>query len=487
MKRVVANENWSLFCPNEAKGLYNVWGTEFEELYAKYEAEGKARRVVKAQDLWYAILEAQIETGTPYLLFKDACNRKSNQQNLGTIKCSNLCTEVIEYSAPDEVAVCNLASLSLPKFVNETDHIFYHDKLFEVVKHVTYNLNAIIDGNYYPVEEARRSNLRHRPVGIGIQGLADAFLKMRYPFESPEAKKLNREIFETIYFAALTASNELAERDGCYETFKGSPASKGILQFDMWDGQTQHSGRWDWDGLVKRIRETGLRNSLLVAPMPTASTSQILGNNECFEPYTSNIYNRRVLAGEFTVLNKYLLRDLEQLGLWTPEMKQKIIANKGSVQKIDEIPTEIKALYKVAWEIKGRGLIDMAADRGRYIDQSQSFSYFVAQPNVKNLSTMHMHGWKQGLKTGMYYLRRLPVADAIQFTVTPSAVTAAARIDAAVSPKEKLVAAGVDMPPVSAAEIMSTTSPKHRAPLTFAEEVVGDICRMEEGCLVCGS
>jgi ribonucleoside-diphosphate reductase alpha subunit len=413
MRRVEANGEWSLFCPNEAPGLCDVWGEEFEALYAKYEKEGRARKKVKAQDLWFAMLESQIETGTPYILFKDACNRKSNQQNLGTIRSSNLCTEIIEYSSADEVAVCNLASLSLPNFVK--DGKFDHDKLYEVTYHVTGNLNRVIDINYYPIPEAKTSNLRHRPIGIGVQGLADVFLKLRLPFDSDKAKELNREIFETIYFAALTASCELAIEEGPYSTFKGSPASKGTLQFDMW-GVTP-SKRWNWAKLKGDIIQFGLRNSLLVAPMPTASTSQILGNQEASEPYTTNIYSRRVLAGEFTVLNKYLLDDLMKLGLWTPELKNQIIAERGSVQNIANIPDDIKALYKTVWEIKMRDLMDMAADRGAFIDQSQSFNCFMANPTSAKLSSMHFYGWKKGLKTGCYYLRTQNVVNAIQFTV----------------------------------------------------------------------
>ncbi len=413
MRRVEANEDWSLFCPNEAPGLFDVWGAEFDALYAKYEQEGRYRKKIKAQDLWFSILESQIETGTPYILFKDACNRKSNQQNLGTIRSSNLCCEIVEYSSPDEVAVCNLASLSLPAFVK--DGKFDHDKLFEVTYHVTGNLNRVIDINYYPIPEAKKSNLRHRPIGIGVQGLADVFIKLRLPFDSPEAKKLNSEIFETIYFAALTASKDLAIGCVAYETFQGSPASRGILQFDMW-GITP-SKRWDWATLKEEIIGGGLRNSLLVAPMPTASTSQILGNQEASEPYTTNIYSRRVLAGEFTVLNKYLLDDLMKLGLWTPAMKNQIIAERGSVQNIASIPQDIKDLYKTVWEIKMKDLIDMAADRGAFIDQSQSFNCFVANPTPAKLTSMHFYGWKKGLKTGCYYLRTQNVVNAIQFTV----------------------------------------------------------------------
>jgi ribonucleoside-diphosphate reductase alpha chain len=413
MKRVEANGQWSLFCPNEAPGLSECWGPGFEALYEKYEQEGRARKTIKAQDLWFAILDSQIETGTPYMLYKDAANGKSNQQNLGTIKSSNLCTEIMEYTSAEEVAVCNLASLALPRFV--IDGKFDMQKLFDVTYEVTKNLNKIIDNNYYPVEEARTSNLRHRPIGLGVQGLADAFIKLRLPFESDLAKILNKNIFETIYFAAMTASKDLAKEYGPYETFKGSPLSKGIFQFDMWN--VQPTDRWDWESLRKEVMETGVRNSLLVAPMPTASTSQILGNNECFEPYTSNIYSRRVLSGEFIIVNKHLLKDLVNLGLWNNDMKNKIIANNGSVQNIKEIPADIKELYKTVWEIKQRNLIDMAADRGAFICQSQSLNLFVDTPTVAKLTSMHFYAWKQGLKTGMYYLRTQAATQAVQFTI----------------------------------------------------------------------
>jgi len=417
MRRVEENGNWSLFCPNEAPGLSTTWGEEFEKLYEKYENEGKARRTVKAQELWFAILESQIETGTPYMLYKDACNKKSNQQNLGTIKSSNLCTEIVEYTAPDEVAVCNLASIALPRFV--IDGKFDHEKLYEVTKVVTKNLNKIIDVNYYPVEEAKRSNMRHRPIGIGIQGLADAFILLRMPFDSDEATKLNKEIFETLYFAAMTASMELAKEQGPYETYEGSPVSKGIFQYDMWD--VTPSDRWNWEELKEKVKEHGVRNSLLLAPMPTASTSQILGNNECFEPYTSNIYTRRVLSGEFIVVNKYLLKDLVSLGLWSPELKNKIIKNNGSIQNISEIPEPIKDLYKTVWEIKQRTVIDMAADRGAYICQSQSLNLFLQDVDFAKLTSMHFYTWNKGLKTGMYYLRTKSAVDAIKFTVETQA------------------------------------------------------------------
>ncbi|HZE86365.1 MAG TPA: ribonucleoside-diphosphate reductase subunit alpha, partial [Puia sp.] len=413
MKRVEADGDWSLFCPHESPGLADCWGEEFEKLYTSYEARGKARKKVRAQDLWFAILDAQIETGTPYLLYKDSANRKSNQQNLGTIRSSNLCTEIIEYTSPDEVAVCNLASLALPRFV--IGGKFDHDKLYEVTYEVTKNLNKIIDNNYYPVEEARNSNTRHRPIGLGVQGLADAFILLRLPFESDKAKQLNREIFETIYFAAMTASKDLAKIAGPYATFAGSPASKGVFQFDMWN--TEPSLRWDWYRLKDEVIKHGIRNSLLVAPMPTASTSQILGNNECFEPYTSNIYVRRVLSGEFVVVNKHLLKDLVELNLWNDEMKNRIILHNGSVQQIEEIPDAVKEIYKTVWEIKQRNLIDMAADRGAYICQSQSLNLFVETPSAGKLTSMHFYAWKSGLKTGMYYLRTQAASQAVQFTV----------------------------------------------------------------------
>ena len=415
MQRVENNEEWSLFCPKEAPGLADCYGEEFERLYHKYEREGKARETVKAQDLWFEILEAQIETGTPYMLYKDAANRKSNQQNLGTIKSSNLCTEIIEYTAPDEVAVCNLASIALPRFINEKG-LFDHQKLYEVTYTATKNLNKVIDINYYPVPEARNSNMRHRPIGLGVQGLADTFSQLRMPFDSPEARGLNVDIFETIYFAAMTASKDLAKQQGPYETFAGSPLSKGTFQFDMWGVEPQ-SGRWDWETLRKEVQTHGVRNSLLVAPMPTASTSQILGNNECFEPYTSNIYTRRVLSGEFIVVNKHLLKDLIKLGLWNDEMKNTLIAANGSIQNIEGIPANIKELYRTVWEIPQKAVLDMAADRGAYICQSQSLNIHIQDPNFGKLTSMHFYAWKKGLKTGMYYLRTKAAADAIKFTV----------------------------------------------------------------------
>jgi ribonucleoside-diphosphate reductase alpha chain len=419
MKRVKNNETWTLMCPHECPGLSDTHSEEFEALYTKYEAEGKGRKTINAQDLWFKILESQIETGTPYMLYKDAANAKSNQQNLGVIKSSNLCTEIIEYTAPDEVAVCNLASLALPKYVTEQG-VFDHDKLFEVTYQATLNLNKIIDENYYPVEEAKNSNLRHRPIGLGVQGLADAFILLGLPFESEEARALNREIFETIYFASMSASKDLAIKEGAYSTFEGSPVSKGIFQFDMW-GVTP-SNRWEWDLLKEEVKKHGVRNSLLLAPMPTASTAQILGNNECFEPYTSNIYTRRVLSGEFIIVNKHLLKDLVKEGLWNMEMRQKIMAANGSVQNIPEIPARLKELYKTAWEISQKAIIDQAADRGAFICQSQSLNIFMEQANFGKLTSMHFYGWEKGLKTGMYYLRTKAATDAIKFTIDKSMV-----------------------------------------------------------------
>lgn len=420
MKRVENNEMWSLFCPNEAPGLADCYGDDFEKLYLKYEKEEKYTKQVKAQDLWFEVLEAQIETGTPYMLYKDAANKKSNQKNLGTIKSSNLCTEIMEYTSPDEVAVCNLASIALPKFVTEEGK-FDHQQLYDITYVVTKNLNKVIDVNYYPVEEARTSNMRHRPIGIGVQGLADAFIMLKMPFDSEEARGLNADIHETIYFAAMTASKDIAKEEGAYETFKGSPVSKGIFQFDMW-GVNPASGRWDWDSLKKEVKKHGVRNSLLVAPMPTASTSQILGNNECFEPYTSNIYTRRTLSGEFIVVNKHLMKDLIEMGLWNDAMKNRLIAANGSVQDIPEIPQNIKDLYKTVWEISQKAIIDMAADRGAYICQSQSMNVHIQDPNFGKLTSMHFYAWKRGLKTGMYYLRSKAATDAIKFTVDKAAV-----------------------------------------------------------------
>ncbi|TGZ81591.1 ribonucleoside-diphosphate reductase large subunit [Ascodesmis nigricans] len=429
MKRVEKNQDWSLFCPNEAPGLADVYGEEFEELYTKYEnTPGLARQTIKAQKLWHAILDAQVETGNPFMLYKDAANKKSNQKNLGTIKSSNLCTEIIEYSGPDEVAVCNLASIALPAFVDIANETYDFQKLHDVTKVVIKNLNKIIDVNYYPVQEAKNSNMRHRPVGVGVQGLADAFLALRMPFDSSEARQLNLQIFETIYHAAVEASTELAEVEGTYETYEGSPASQGILQYDMWN--VKPTDLWDWDELKAKVKKHGLRNSLLVAPMPTASTSQILGYNECFEPYTSNIYSRRVLAGEFQIVNPWLLKDLVEMGLWGDSMKNRIIAANGSIQHITNIPDDIKALYKTVWEISQKTILDMAADRmspsylmgAAFIDQSQSLNIHMQNPTKGKLTSMHFYGWKKGLKTGMYYLRTQAAAAAIQFTVDKAAL-----------------------------------------------------------------
>ncbi|EPH09661.1 ribonucleoside-diphosphate reductase, alpha subunit [Myroides odoratimimus CCUG 12700] len=416
MQRVEADEKWTLMCPNECPGLCDVYGEEFEQLYLKYENEGKGRRTIKARELWEAVLEAQIETGTPYMLYKDAANAKSNQKNLGVIRSSNLCTEIMEYTSPDEVAVCNLASISLPMFVE--DGQFNHQFLFDVTKRITRNLNRVIDRNYYPVEEAYNSNMRHRPVGLGVQGLADAFIMMRMPFTSPEAKQLNQEIFETIYFAALTASMEMAKEEGAYSTFEGSPISKGEFQYNMWGVKDEElSGRWDWASLRKEVMTSGVRNSLLLAPMPTASTSQILGNNEAFEPYTSNIYTRRVLSGEFIVVNKHLLKDLVELGLWNEDLKQEIMRANGSIQHIDFIPADIRELYKTVWELSMKDIIDMSRQRGYFIDQSQSLNLFMEGANYAKLTSMHFYAWKSGLKTGMYYLRTKSAVDAIKFTL----------------------------------------------------------------------
>jgi len=434
MRRVEENGEWSLFCPHEAPGLAECYGKDFENLYEKYEKEGRARKTIKAQELWFAILEAQVETGTPYMLFKDAANRKSNQKNLGTIKSSNLCTEILEYTAPDEVAVCNLASLALPKYV--INGKFDHQKLYDVTYVATLNLNKIIDVNYYPVPEAEKSNKRHRPIGLGVQGLADTFILMRMPFESDEARQLNIDIHETMYYAAMTASKDLAAKLGPYETFKGSPVSKGIFQFDMW-GVTPSSGRYDWEALKREVKKHGVRNSLLVAPMPTASTSQILGNNECFEPYTSNIYTRRVLSGEFVVVNKHLLKDLIKLNLWDDKMKNRLIEMNGSVQNINNIPQNIKDLYKTAWEIKGKTLIDMSADRGAYVCQSQSLNIFMNEANFGKLTSMHFYAWNKGLKTGMYYLRTKSASNAIQFTVEKQAEVHGAPDAATIADAEK--------------------------------------------------
>ena len=426
MKRVEENGNWSLFCPDKAKGLSDVYGKEFEELYTKYEEEGLANTTMPAADLWKAILRSQTETGTPYMLYKDACNSKSNQKNLGVIKSSNLCTEIIEYTDKDETSVCNLASIALPKYVNKETKSFDFVKLHEVTKVVTKNLNRVIDRNFYPVETAKRSNMRHRPIGLGVQGLADVFILCGLPFDCEESRTMNAHIFETIYHASLEASSELAEVDGSYETFDGSPASQGILQPDMWEGETKFSGRYDWDAMRERVKTNGLRNSLLLAPMPTASTAQILGNNECFEPYTTNIYLRRTLAGEFVVVNNHLVNALKERGLWSKEMKDLMVKAGGSIQNIVDIPDDIKNLYKTVWEISQKCIIDMAADRGRFIDQSQSMNLFMESPTMSKLSSMHMYAWKSGLKTGMYYLRSKAKARPIQFSLEPDCVACSA-------------------------------------------------------------
>jgi ribonucleoside-diphosphate reductase alpha chain len=415
MKRVQENGVWTLMCPNECPGLYDVWGEEFETLYTSYEAAGKGRKTIKAHELWEKILESQIETGTPYMLYKDAANRKSNQKNLGTIRSSNLCTEIMEFTSKDEIAVCNLASISLPMFVE--NGVFNHDLLFKVTKRVTRNLNKVIDRNYYPVIEGENSNKRHRPIGLGVQGLADAFIMLRLPFTSPEAKKLNQEIFETLYFAAVTASMEMAVEEGAYSSFAGSPMSKGEFQYNMWGIKDEElSGRWDWVSLRKEVIKNGVRNSLLVAPMPTASTSQILGNNEAFEPYTSNIYTRRVLSGEFIIVNKHLLQDLVKLGLWDENLKQELMRENGSVQNLN-IPQDLKDLYKTVWEMSMKDIIDMSRDRGYFVDQSQSLNLFMQNANYAKLTSMHFYAWQSGLKTGMYYLRTKAAVDAIKFTL----------------------------------------------------------------------
>ena len=421
MKRVEADSHWSLFCPHEAPGLADCYGAEFERLYTQYEAEGRAKKTIRAQDLWFHVLETQIESGSPYMLYKDSINEKSNQKNLGTIKSSNLCTEIMEYTSPDEVAVCNLASVALNRFVDLKTKTYDFKKLYDVVYRMTLNLNRIIDINYYPVPEARNSNMRHRPIGLGIQGLADTFFLMRLPFESQEALNLDREIFETIYFAGLSASNELAQKHGHYESYQGSPISQGKLSFDLW-GAKPVSKLWDWDALRAKIAKHGVRNSLLVAPMPTASTSQILGNNECFEPITSNIYVRRVLSGEFAVVNKYLVNDLIELGIWDDRMRQEIISNNGSVASINRIPEEIKELYKTVWEIKQRSIIDHAAIRSPFIDQGMSMNIHMEVANFGKLSSMHFYAWKAGLKTGLYYLRTRSAVNAVKFTVDQNSI-----------------------------------------------------------------
>ncbi len=487
MKRVESNEEWTLMCPNECPGLFTTHSEEFEKLYTGYEAAGKGRKTIKARDLWEKILESQIETGTPYMLYKDAANRKSNQKNLGTIRSSNLCTEILEYTSSDEVAVCNLASIALPMFVKNGE--FDHKELFRVTKRVTKNLNMVIDRNYYPVKEAENSNMRHRPIGLGVQGLADTFIMLRLPFTSDAAKTLNQEIFETLYFAAVTASMEQAKTDGPYSSFKGSPISKGEFQHNLWGIKNSDlSGRWDWDKLRKTVMKHGLRNSLLVAPMPTASTSQILGNNECFEPYTSNIYTRRVLSGEFIVVNKHLLEDLVNLGLWNEELKQQLMRSNGSVQDIDIIPQDIKELYKTVWELSMKDIIDMARHRGYFIDQSQSLNLFMENANYSKLTSMHFYGWKSGLKTGMYYLRTKSAVDAIKFTLdntkkkeVPVSIAAEAEM---ASTLENSLESSISIAAVNQQEVTVE-------PLT-TEEMKALISKSREGqaeddCLMCGS
>ncbi|RZJ63185.1 MAG: ribonucleoside-diphosphate reductase subunit alpha, partial [Flavobacterium sp.] len=482
MKRVQEDSTWTLMCPNECPGLYDVYGEEFEAMYTSYEEQGKGRKTIKARELWEKILESQIETGTPYMLYKDAANRKSNQKNLGTIRSSNLCTEIMEYTAADEIAVCNLASISLPMFIE--NNAFNHDLLFEVTKRVTKNLNKVIDRNYYPVPEAENSNMRHRPVGLGVQGLADAFILLRMPFTSDEAKKLNQEIFETLYFAAVTASMEMAKEEGPYSTFAGSPISQGEFQYNLW-GLTDEdlSGRWDWKSLRKEVMKHGVRNSLLVAPMPTASTSQILGNNEAFEPYTSNIYTRRVLSGEFIVVNKHLLEDLVNRGLWSEDLKQQIMRHNGSVQNIDAIPADLKELYKTVWEMSMKDIIDMSRQRGYFIDQSQSLNLFMQDANYAKLTSMHFYAWQSGLKTGMYYLRTKSAVDAIKFTLNndkkeePIAVAEEVAVSAVAEPVN-IVRQEVAAPVV---EVQAIDPSEFRAMLERSQNAAPDDCEM------CGS
>jgi ribonucleoside-diphosphate reductase alpha chain len=487
MKRVEQNAEWTLMCPNECPDLYDCHGEEFEKLYTQYEKDGKGRKTIQARELWDKILESQIETGTPYMLYKDAANRKSNQKNLGTIRSSNLCTEILEYTSEEEIAVCNLASIALPMFVEEGK--FNHQKLFDVTKRVTKNLNRVIDRNYYPVKEAENSNMRHRPVGLGVQGLADTFIQLRLPFTCEEAKTLNQEIFETLYFAAVTASVEEAEKDGAYKTYKGSPMSKGEFQYNLWGIKDEElSGRWDWPALRKDVKKHGVRNSLLVAPMPTASTSQILGNNECFEPYTSNIYTRRVLSGEFIVVNKHLLEDLVNLGLWNEDMKQELMQANGSIQKIKGIPEDIKELYKTVWEMSMKDIIDMSRHRGYFIDQSQSLNLFMEGATMAKLTSMHFYGWKSGLKTGMYYLRTKSAVDAIKFTLDNEKTTKSE------SDKSKQTAAAVKVPEPTAAvtaAIDPQTNPAAAVePLSPAElkQMLEQSKKSEDDdCLMCGS
>jgi len=478
MKRVEEDADWTLMCPHECPGLYDVHSEEFESLYTRYEAEGKGRKTVKAREVWEKITESQIETGTPYMLYKDAANRKSNQKNLGTIRSSNLCTEIMEYTSPDEIAVCNLASIALPMFVKAGK--FDHDELFKVTKRVTKNLNKVIDRNYYPVKEAENSNKRHRPVGLGIQGLADTFIMLRMPFTSDEAKALNSDIFETMYFAAVTASNELAEVEGPYETYEGSPMSQGEFQFNLWGVKDEElSGRWDWAGLRKKIEKSGVRNSLLVAPMPTASTSQILGNNEAFEPYTSNIYTRRVLSGEFIVVNKHLLHDLVELGLWNDDLKDAIMRANGSIQNIDGMPQDLKDLYKTVWELSMKDIIDMSRQRGYFIDQSQSLNLFMEGATISKLTSMHFYAWKSGLKTGMYYLRTKSPVDAIKFTLKTNSEVEKPSVDASVDTSLPSAEAKATTPIISTEGSMSPD--ELRALIAQSKEGEGD------DCLMCGS
>lgn len=487
MKRVEENSTWTLMCPNECPGLYDCHGEEFEKLYLKYEKDGKGRKTIQARELWDKILESQIETGTPYMLYKDAANRKSNQKNLGTIRSSNLCTEILEYTSKDEVAVCNLASIALPMFVQ--DGKFNHEELFYVTKRVTKNLNRVIDRNYYPVKEAENSNMRHRPVGLGVQGLADTFIKMRLPFTCEEAKTLNQEIFETLYFAAVTASVEEAEKDGAYKTYKGSPMSKGEFQHNLWGIKDEElSGRWDWTGLRQKVKKHGVRNSLLVAPMPTASTSQILGNNECFEPYTSNIYTRRVLSGEFIVVNKHLLEDLVNLGLWNEDMKQKLMQANGSIQKINGIPDDIKELYKTVWEMSMKDIIDMSRHRGYFIDQSQSLNLFMEGATMAKLTSMHFYAWKSGLKTGMYYLRTKSAVDAIKFTLDNTKAQKGGvsdTVEAPISVKEKSATAVVTA--TAQKETKTAVAVEPLNPAELKQMLEQSKKNEDDDCLMCGS
>jgi ribonucleoside-diphosphate reductase alpha chain len=480
MKRVEQNAEWTLMCPNECPDLFNVHGDEFDKLYLKYESEGKGRKTIKARELWEKILESQIETGTPYMLYKDAANRKSNQKNLGTIRSSNLCTEIMEYTSPDEVAVCNLASIALPMFIK--DDAFDHQALFDVTVRVTKNLNRVIDRNYYPVIEAQNSNFRHRPVGLGVQGLADAFIMLRLPFTSDKAKELNQEIFETLYFAALTASTEEAKNDGPYESYKGSPISKGEFQHNLWGIKDEElSGRWDWATLRKTIKKQGVRNSLLVAPMPTASTSQILGNNECFEPYTSNIYTRRVLSGEFIVVNKHLLEDLVDRGLWNEDMKEELMRNNGSVQSIEGIPDDLKELYRTVWEMSMKDIIDMSRQRGYFIDQSQSLNLFMEGATMAKLTSMHFYGWKSGLKTGMYYLRTKSAVDAIKFTLDNTKKVKKIPVAEVMETTVTQTAAAGAIDPQPAVPVEPLTPQELKQMLAQAKE--GE----DDDCLMCGS